>query len=404
MKMDIQKKIKVVDSVFFSDEIDYLLFRFTELDESVDVFVILESSDDSNIISEFEKNIHKFEKWKEKIIHIKSTIPSQEEIDEIFYHHDIKNLNLINTPSDYILIKLLYDFKIKLNSLQLNFEDIIMISNIDEFPVVPSIDILQNYLSFEPIVFSQKDFVWTKDFCSSKNHQGTLCFSFSHLVTNNLLFTLNLSKKHDSKLELSEINFGYRFAYFSSIEETLKIISRKYNQLELNEIQSLIVDSRNNLLYFNIQSQSNLVPLKKYFGELPKNIDMLNNQTIGRDYPKKHFVVINDDELYCNEDIFDSISIIKSSNNISSKNLTKDSDKIITHFIVLPKEKYYDILIKENNLENFQEMYFFNEIKKILVLQFPLDIDIFVFNYNGISLTYSWSEIKNNFIYDLLNK
>jgi hypothetical protein len=84
--------------------------------------------------------------------------------------------------------------------------------------------------------------------------------------------------------------------------------------------------------------------------------------------------------------------------------LTKVSEKIITHFIVLPKEKYYDILIKENDLKNFQEMYFLNEIKKILVLQFPLDIDIFVFNYNGISLTYSWSEIKNNFIYDLLNK
>jgi len=50
--MDIQKKIKVVDSVFFIDEIDYLLFRFTELDESVDVFVILESSDDSNVTSE----------------------------------------------------------------------------------------------------------------------------------------------------------------------------------------------------------------------------------------------------------------------------------------------------------------------------------------------------------------
>jgi len=402
--MDIQKKIKVVDSVFFIDEIDYLLFRFTELDESVDVFVILESSDDSNVTSEFEKNIHKFEEWKEKIVHIKSGIPSQEEIEEIFYHHDIKNLNLINNPSDYALVKLLYDFKIKLNSLQLNFEDIIMVSDIDEFPVVPPIDILQNYLSFEPVVLSQKDFVWTKDFCNIENHQGTLCFSFSHLVTNNLLFTLNLSKKHGSNLELSEMNFGYRFAHFNSIEKTLKTISQKYGQLDLNELQSTIIDSRNNLLYFDIQSQSNLGPLKKYFGDLPKNIDMLDQQTIGRDFPKKYLIIINDSEHDYDENEFDSIFVITSTNDISSEIYTKISKKIQNYAIVLPRKKFYDIIIKENNLENFSEMYFLNEIKKILVSQFPLEIDIFVFNYNGISLTYSWSEIKNNFIYDLIIK
>jgi hypothetical protein len=88
----------------------------------------------------------------------------------------------------------------------------------------------------------------------------------------------------------------------------------------------------------------------------------------------------------------------------SLKNTIKISDKIETHFIIIPKKKYYDILIRKNTLENFQEMYFLNEIKKIIIFQFPLDIDTFEFNYKGNSSKYNWSEIKNSFIYDLLYK
>jgi hypothetical protein len=403
--MNTQKKIKVIDSVFFTDEIDYLLFRFTELNDYVDLFIVLEPLIDYKGIprtSVFEKHIEKFEFWKNKIIHIKSDVPSDKEFEEIFLLHKLEKLNITLDSKNKFKIKQIHDVKVNLTSLGLSFDDIIMFSKIDEFPVVPPMEILQDYLTYEPVVFSQKDFIWCKEFCKSEYHLGTLCFSYSQIITSDSIFTLNLSET--TNLNSSPINFGYRFSYFNSIEESVIKISEKYEQDNLDLIESLINDSRNNLLYYDLSTQSNPKPLKKYFGDLPKNIDMLPIQSIGREIPKKHFVVINDDELYCNENIFDSISIIKSSNNISSKNLTKVSDKVITHFIVLPKEKYYDILIKENNLENFQEMYFFNEIKKILVLQFPLDIDIFVFNYNGISLTYSWSEIKNNFIYDLLNK
>lgn len=405
--MNRQKKIKVIDVVFFTDEIDYLLFRFTELNDYVDLFIILEplaDYNDSPRISVFEKYKDKFEFWREKIIHIKSDSPSDEEMKENIHYHKLEKLNIIKDSKDKFIIKQLYDLKITLDSFGLDFDDIIMVSDIDEFPVVPPIDILQSHLSFEPVFFLQKDFIWSKDFCKLENHSGTLCFSYSHLVTNYRMFTLQLSKNHNDELNINRINFGYRFSYFNSIQESVKKISEKYNLNDLESIEKNITNSRNNLMYYDLPSQSNPKPLKKYFGDLPKNIDMLNSQPIGRTNPKKHFVVINNDELYCNENVFDSISIIKSSNNISSKNLANISDKITTHFIVLPKEKYYDILIKENDLKNFQEMYFLNEIKKILVLQFPLDIDIFVFNYNGISLTYSWSEIKNNFIYDLLNK
>jgi len=75
MEMNIEKKFKVVDSVFFNGEIDYLQFRFTELNNMVDFFIILEITGENEKTSLFESNIEKFELWKDKIIHIKSTHP-----------------------------------------------------------------------------------------------------------------------------------------------------------------------------------------------------------------------------------------------------------------------------------------------------------------------------------------
>jgi hypothetical protein len=304
------------------------------------MFIILEPLVDYSglsRISVFETHIEKFEFCKNKIIHIKSTSPSDEDIKEIIFYHKLEKLKTIEDSKDKLYIKQLHDLKVSLDSFDLSFDDVIMLSNIDEIPVVPPIDILKNHLSFGPLLFSQKDFIWSKDFCKLENHLGTLCFSYSHLVTSNMMFNLQLSKNDNDKAKITPINFGYRFSYFNSIQESVKKISEKYNQDDLESIEKVINDSRNNLMYYDLSSQSNPKPLKKYFGDLPKNIDMLNSQPIGRTNPKKHFVVINNDELYCNENVFDSISIIKSSNNISSKNLANISDKITTHFIVLPK-------------------------------------------------------------------
>jgi hypothetical protein len=405
--MNAQKKIKVIDSVFFTNEIDYLLFRFTELNDSVDMFVILEQSTDYKglpIVSEFERNIEKFEQWKEKIIHIKSNIPSDDDMEEIFNLHDIKNLDLVRDSKDSFRIKQLHDLKSKLDSLELSFDDIIMVSNIDEIPVVPPMSVLQPYLTFDPVIFSQKDFIWSKDFCKLENHSGTLCFSYSHLVIKTSLFTSCLSKSHNLKSELSRINSGYRFSYFNSIEENVKEISQKYNRQDLDSIESLVTNGRNNLFYYNLPSQSNPRPLKKYVGELPKNIDMLNSQSIGRVAPKKHLVIIGIDTYQdINAEEFESISIVTHTNIVSTEKYKQVHDNIKIHYIQIPNEIYYDVFLNNNTLEDFQKIYFLNEIKKIITLQFPLDIDIFEFYFSGKKISYPWSIIKDRFIYDLLH-
>lgn len=407
--MNIQKKFKIVDSVFFNGEIDYLLFRFTELNDSVDTFIVMESSVDfsgNQKSSYFDENLDKFEKWKDKIIYIKSDFPSELEIKNIFEESEsIRRLVKVDDFRSVLKVKQLYDLKMKLDTLNLSFDDVIMISQIDEFPVIPSMDILQTHLSFEPVFFSQKDFIWSKEFIKTENHLGTLCLSYSHIVRIlESIFSLLLSKKNRIPLNITPINYGYRFSYFYSIEESLNRIIADTNITDTHNLKEDIIKSRDELSYIDFENNQKVIPLKKYLGSLPKNINMLNSQKIGRDEPKKHLIVVGiDSSREIVTDGFESMSIITHTNDLSTSKDIVVSDNIKIHYIQIPSQKYYDVFVEDNTLENFQKMYFLNEIKKILISKHPLDIDIFEFYFAGKYKSYTWGEIKDNFIYDLLH-
>jgi len=122
MEMNIEKKFKVVDSVFFNGEIDYLQFRFTELNNMVDFFIILEITGENEKTSLFESNIEKFELWKDKIIHIKSTHPSEETISDMLEKHELNEKNNLKVVP--IKLSQIHDLSVCLISLNLNFDDI----------------------------------------------------------------------------------------------------------------------------------------------------------------------------------------------------------------------------------------------------------------------------------------
>ena len=47
-----------------------------------------------------------------------------------------------------------------LKTLDLNFDDIIIVSDVDEFPNLDNIDELNRNLPFSPVIFKQKWLVW----------------------------------------------------------------------------------------------------------------------------------------------------------------------------------------------------------------------------------------------------
>jgi hypothetical protein len=165
--------------------------------------------------------------------------------------------------------------------------------------------------------------------------------------------------------------------------EKLKLISDDKN------ITERITNGFNNLTSILNYGYENLQPLIEYVGKLPKKHDLLPCQNIGRSYSKKYTVLLN--------------SEIESSDYIIPITFTTDLYHVKTknNFkILIPSSQYYDIVVEENTLENFQKMYGANEIKKILKSFYPLNQDSFEFINGENSVECSWLELKDEFMYD----
>jgi hypothetical protein len=205
---------------------------------------------------------------------------------------------------------------------------------------------------------------------------------------------------------LGVVDSGYHFSHFYDIERTkkkLKLINPSITDLDIE-------NSWNNLISIPTIKDKNFYSLGEYFGELPKNINLIKNQPIGRDYSKNHLVVINSD-VEVVEDRFSSftdlIYLINFTNDPKVSRKIRLSDKITQHNILIPNSKYYDILIEENTFENFQKMFGVNEINQIISVDFPLNKDLFTFFNNENPdkiITIPWSELQEGFIYDKISE
>jgi hypothetical protein len=332
------KKQNIIDTIFFHDDVDMLYFRLTELNEYVSIFIIME---DETGKSHYTENKELFKQWEDKIIHIPS--------------------HLIET----LLSKLL--------TIDLGFEDIILISEVNEIPDLFNFNLIHDYLKFGSMVLRQKKFKWSYKYINYEPHIGSFCFMFTDLVT--------------------------------SKDKVIREFTNKGNSRDIFD---------NGWSFFNFQQlKGELTPkdfdnLTDYYGDLPKNTNLLKSQDIDKKWISKNLVILNVEpntfstEL---EDEYDSISYINFTDKILLEYEVPLSEKSTIHYILKPSQQYYDILIENNNLNNFQKMYTINEIKEAINYLLLLNQDLVSFS-NGKAdsplITYSWGELKNHFIYDLI--
>ena len=133
------KKHKIIDTIFLYDEIDMLLFRFTELNEYVDHFIVMESNIDflGNLKPFFFlENQNLFENWKDKITYLPTSDITLESIsllhDEMKKNRYNRNLTL-SINRDNIQFAQLNNLKNHLLSTDLYFEDLIsFVSDLNE--------------------------------------------------------------------------------------------------------------------------------------------------------------------------------------------------------------------------------------------------------------------------------
>ena len=179
-------------------------------------------------------------------------------------------------------------------------------------------------------------------------------------------------------------NILKEIAQIDSAEEDL-------HKLELlNGQQYSIKDLKlkmNNLVPIKYSDLRDEYSLTDYEGDLPKNTHLLPEQPVHRSW--KRNVLIKTEDIINDGNFFQTINVSFVSDSI------KTFDK---NTIILPQNILYG---EYESLKKFQMEYGYNELKKIVKNLYLLNEDTVTFDF-GEPKTFTWSQIKNEYIADLI--
>lgn len=332
------KKNKTFDSFTFRGELDLLEFRLTELDPFVNVFIIAElDSNKKNSI--FIQNKSRFDKWKKKIYHIFVTEES--------YLNKI-TAEFVNHSPD--------------------FDDILLVSEINEIPDLRKKDEITKELKYGSIILQHQNFVWNIDHIDNTFVDGTFMIAFNSILVDKEILTKKYYKKHKSKNGVNQrIKNGWKFSNFKLDDEFRQQIDDKLPPVEVDPITTYMLVEHNGDV------------------ELPVNKKLLPYNQIGRYQTKKHLFLVESDKpesLEMLENQYSSVTIINFSNNLNEIIGEKVTDKTTNNVLYLP-----ETLLYTDELHKFQSQYKINEVKRMFSTVFlqPQDTTTIIYN-NSIIL------------------
>ena len=328
------KKNKIFDSFLFRGELDLLEFRLTELDKFVDHFIIAEVNQNKKD-SIFLKEKERFKKWKNKISHI---FVSEEELSFL----NKITVEFINHSPD--------------------FEDILMISEINEIPNLNKKIEIFELLNCGPVVIEHQNFVWNIDYIDGNWNDGTLILTFSSILINKKIVFQLYESKNNPKTSNQKLKNGWVFSNFDYNEKFEYQMEEKLPPVDIDPITTY--------------------PLIEHKGtiELPVNYQMLKHIDIIQHKPKTHLFLVESDML-SSED-YDSITIIDFNDDLNETICERVSSKIMKHVLYLPNKVLYS-----DNLENFELQYKLNEVKRMSHLLFPKKEDTIKIIYRNSLLS-----------------
>ena len=118
--------MKIIDCFIYYNEEDLLNYRLNILNDYIDYFILVESTMTHVGKSKklfYNENKHLFENFNDKIIHIVVDLPYNEYVINIEQNDQWKNENFQRNS-----------IKLGIDKLNLNSEDIILVSDVDEIP------------------------------------------------------------------------------------------------------------------------------------------------------------------------------------------------------------------------------------------------------------------------------
>ena len=383
-------KHKIIDCFLFYNELDMLEFRLTELNEHVDYFFILDSDFDfagNKKDSIFELNKNRFDSWKEKIIRIdcpELTIELFNQINTEKYPQ-YKNLSTDIINKDNIIFYMMIKLIETLPQLELDFEDTIMFSDIDEIPDFTTLNLIGDYLLFNSIILRQKRFFWTTKYIDKDLSFGTSCHQYTRIARNPLVLDHFYKVKSNKKFSNNTfLDSGWHFSHFEdlgNLHKKLELINNREYSLKDLKLKM------NNLTPIKHPDLRDEYSLMNYEGNLPKNVHLLPEQPVRRNW--KRDILIKTENITNDGDFFQTINVLFATDTIN---------KIDENTIVLPKNILYG---DYTSLEEFQKIYGYNELKKIIKNLYLLNEDIITFDF-GEPKSFTWLEIKHKYISDLI--
>lgn len=208
--------MKIVDTFMFNEELDLLEFRLEYLYDYVDHFVLVES----NVSHRgYPKPIYyalyndRFEKYKDKIIHVLTT-----DVPKHINTSDMESLPTCN-EDPFVFREQTQRLKTMegLRELKLDFEDIVLVSNIDELPDRNKLTDLKNHLKLGPTIFKQKWLVWSYTMKRNKLHQGTCAYKYTDLLQDtHEINKTRLSDLIESPSEYMSVSSGWHLNWFGN--------------------------------------------------------------------------------------------------------------------------------------------------------------------------------------------
>lgn len=323
------KKTKILDIFFFNGELELLKFRLSELNNMISQFIIVERGHSS-----YSKNLELFKDFEDKIFNLvlEDGLTSEKEF-ELIRNHVI--------------------------SLDIRFDDIVFISEINEVPDLDHIEKIYDELRYDSILLNHINFTWNEHYIDRRICLGTSVFLFTTILRD-LTIIQNVWDYKLGKNNFSRpiVNSGWKFSEFYNTNPKYN-----YHREECLPVSEIIPSITYELLKTSLDTKR------------PKNISLLTYNPIGRDTIKKHLFLVeyNTDAMFEYwEKEYDTISIIDFSNDLNETIAVPLSEKTTRSILYLPNK----VLYGDKSLKEFQKEYKKNEIQKIISTVFPKEQDI----------------------------
>jgi beta-1,4-mannosyl-glycoprotein beta-1,4-N-acetylglucosaminyltransferase len=351
----------VIDTFIFYNELELLEFRLKELDEYVDYFVLVESKkahSGNNKELYFDNNKNLFDKYLNKIIHI---IDDDLESVSNVTHLD----NFKNTPARIREENQRNSILKGLNKLDLNDEDIIIISDADEI-INPNVIIEYINKDFNILALEQDFYFY------NLNYKYPKIWTFPKVVKYKILKS---STPEDIRILVDgEIvkNGGWHFSYFFGP----KNISDKIKNFSHQEF--------NNDIYTNDEYINNCIKNGEYIFDNVKleYIEIENNKNL----PKNYKILLNNKLININNfEYLDNDKCIKiyyeyfGDNDINIKISLKD--------LIFKTVEIFHIVNVTKGI-NYYSTFYPYDVHPYCNTHFTMGIDVFIYDNDNNELIY----------------